>query len=178
VRLRLVAGAASCALAAVSPALGWVPEGEPWPASTIAVWNSTGYRLAVQDAMRSWNAVGANIRFVGAPSRSAAQVVVGYGPRGDEGEATVGYPGEGEPSAISLSRGLGRIAAAGLAAHELGHVLGLGHQPRSCSVMAPVLGVGSGSRCRIGACTTVWRCLVQRDDAAGALGLYGRRATG
>jgi hypothetical protein len=57
-------------------------------------------------------------------------------------------------------------------------VLGLGHQPRGCSVMAPVLDVGSGSHCRIGACATIWRCLVQRDDAAGVLALYGRRTAG
>jgi hypothetical protein len=79
---------------------------------------------------------------------------------------------------LPLSRGLGRIAAATIAAHELGHVLGLGHEPSGCSVMAPVVNVGIGSRCGIGAGKILWCCLLHRHDIAGAATLYGRRPAG
>ena len=70
------------------------------------------------------------------------------------------------------------LSASALAAHELGHVLGLGHEARGCVVMAPVVAAGLASRCGLGACKVLWRCLVQRDDGGGAIALYGRRAVG
>jgi hypothetical protein len=56
-------------------------------------------------------------------------------------------------------------------------VLGLGHETRGCTVMAPVVNAGSASRCRLAACKVLWHCLVQRDDRSGAIALYGRRGT-
>jgi hypothetical protein len=44
--------------------------------------------------------------------------------------------------------------------------------------MAAVVEVGAASRCELAACTAVWRCLVQPDDAAGLVVLYGRRSGG
>ena len=163
-----------CCLAIVPAAHGFVIEGDRWPGPTISVWNGTGYKAPVLDAMRSWNAAGAKIRFVPAQSSATADVVVRIGVTSEQGLAAVGYePG----STVTLSRGLGRVVATALAAHELGHVLGLGHQTRGCAVMAPVVNAGSLSRCGLGACRMLWRCLVQRDDRNGASALYGRRAT-
>jgi hypothetical protein len=44
--------------------------------------------------------------------------------------------------------------------------------------MAPVVDTGPGSRCGIGACRVLWRCLVEPDDAVGAIALYGRSPAG
>jgi hypothetical protein len=162
----------ACSLSVASVAHAYVIAGDRWPGPTISVRNTTAYRTPVSDAMRSWNAAGARIRFVAAPNGGRADVTVVLGD-GDQGLADVGYVPAG--ATMTLGKGLGRIPATALAAHELGHVLGLGHESRGCSVMAPVIDVGSGSRCKIGACKVIWRCIVQADDAVGARKLYGHR---
>jgi hypothetical protein len=171
--MRLVLLALLCSVVVAPAAHGYVVEGGRWPGPTISVWNDTGYRAPVRDAMRSWNAAGAKIRFKPAKSRASADVIVRVGVVSEQGLAVVGYD---SGSMVTLSRGLGRMVATALAAHELGHVLGLGHETRGCTVMAPVVNAGAASRCGIGACKALWRCLVQRDDGNGAIALYGRRA--
>jgi hypothetical protein len=165
-----------CALTVVPLAHAYEVEGARWPGPTISVWNTTSYKSPVREAEKAWSASGAAIRFVPAADRASADVVVSYGPPHAQGAASVGYaPGE---SSVSLPKGMTPMIATTLAAHELGHVLGLGHEVRGCTVMAPVVMAGPASRCGIANCKPLWRCIVQKDDAAGAAALYGRRASG
>jgi hypothetical protein len=171
--MRLLLAAVFCALAVVPAAEGWTDAGKRWPGPTITVWNGTGYRAAVSDAMRAWGAAGANIRFEAAPDRRTADVVVRYGAIDSEGRADVGYARSG--GRVWLVRGLDRMAATVIAAHELGHVLGFGHDSLQCSLMAPVVNGGASAGCGIGACKVIWRCLVQPGDALGLRARYGRQ---
>jgi len=165
---------AVCALVIVPAAGGFTIAGERWPGPTVSVWNETGYRTPVADAMKAWNAAGASIKLVPAAGPETADLVIGFGRSDDLGISTVGY--SGSTGSTLLPRGLGRISATALAVHEIGHVLGLGHEKRGCTVMAPVVRAGLGSRCGLGACKVTWRCLVQADDARGLRKLYRPRA--
>ncbi len=174
--LRLLLAVVLGALVLVPAAEGWTGSGQRWPGPSITVWNATGYRGAVDDAMWAWSSAGADIRFEKAASRRHADVVVRYGTIGSEGEADVGYRTGG--AHVWIVRGLDRVAATVIAAHELGHVLGFGHDSSRCSLMAPVVNGGASAGCGIGACAVIRRCLVQPGDARGLRVRYGRRSPG
>jgi hypothetical protein len=63
-----------------------------------------------------------------------------------------------------------------IAAHELGHVLGLDHQEGRCATMNAGVSRHGGQGCRFGPLWK-WRCrIVEPDDIKGAVAIYGGRA--
>ena len=86
--------------------------------------------------------------------------------------ATIGLPRIDETSQLCNS-----YSSVHAVAHELGHVLGLGHEERGCA-LDERRGTWSGAQhCRQEAVWT-WRCgLLEPDDINGVVGLYGGRTS-
>ncbi len=168
----ILAAAVVAALVLASASGAWVVAGKRWPGPTVSVWNETQYLVPVKQAMQAWNSAGAAIQLVPASSSDTADVLLSYAALLEQGRAEVGYTRR--ESHVWLAHGLTRRDATAIAAHELGHVLGLGHETAACAVMNPVIVSGAGATCKLGACPVVWRCLIQPDDARGLQLLYGR----
>lgn len=168
------------AVLVVAPsAASFSSAGTPWPVTRITVWNDTAYRIPLHQAMESWNAVGTRVTLVPAVRRSAARIVVQLLPARSAAErvgvGTIGWT-PGTQGRVAVQAGLGLRAAAAALAHELGHVLGLGHEERACSVMSSSLELTPArAGCPIARCSTLSQCLVQPDDAEGLRDLYERR---
>lgn len=128
------------------PARGDGPQ--PWERGRVAFLDRSGMARTVNAAAARWNASGAAVRFVQAAREEDADVVVevddaalvrtcgrdclGY-------STSIGRPAD-RPARILLSGELAgdpRSLSVWVAAHELGHVLGLRHTGgRGCSVMS------------------------------------------
>lgn len=177
-RLALLVGTVAALLGA-GVAGGAETAATPWPVTRILVWNETQYRQAGLEAIAAWNAVGTRVTLAPARTRGAARVVISYlggtTERSKLGEGTLGW----SPSArgdVRVAPGLGHRLAAAVIAHELGHVLGLGHRAAGCSVMRAVVEVDlPRDPCGVARCTPVSACLVQPVDAAALVDLYEHR---
>jgi hypothetical protein len=119
-----------------------------WEDGRVKVFDASGMTHTVDTAAARWNASGAHVRVVRVLAREDADVVIdsddaklrricgrdclGY-------SSAIGRPAEG-PTLVLLAEELGgepRPLSVWVAAHEMGHVLGLRHRGgRTCSLMS------------------------------------------
>jgi hypothetical protein len=174
------------ALLALAPAAhAYRIAGRPWPGPTITYHNTVpAYDHAVRRAARAWNRASVGILFRAASRDDAQVVLVGTQALGVCGGAVrgAGWFGQSGPGGrygpqrgVFLApecpvEGVRRLTVA----HELGHVLGLGHETRRCALMNPVHTRGGGTKCSQSpaAVRRRYRRLLEPDDVRGARRLY------
>jgi hypothetical protein len=149
-------------------------EGGRWPTGTITYYNEVpAYNWAVDTAAFAWNTSGARVRFV-KTSRRNAKVLLGIRWFKLAGDADVQrVDGRFMSAKVGIRSGQDRFTMALVIAHELGHVLGLDHEDRTCATMNSYLVDGHPQGCP-GAPSGQWICrLLRADDVRGAVRLYG-----
>jgi hypothetical protein len=180
-RLLLFGALALSALAACATiANAYVIAGTKWPGGYVPYHvDAPGLRSAVDAAAARWNRSGAKLRLVDVPAAKALVRVRKLAPAkclGVVGQASVGYE-KGQIGTIFLQPRCGSLELIPIAAHELGHVLGFGHDTVHCSVMTPV--EGNRPKACGGVAPLPWEydCKVlEPTDVAGAVKLYGGKA--
>jgi hypothetical protein len=180
--LALLGASALCLGVLAKGAGGYVIKGSTWPGGVVRYYNAApDQRSAVQRAVDAWNSSGAKVRFVAVPA-AQAQLRIEHFPKVPctiNAEATVGYAPRARVWVFQRDQSspyCNSYMAVQTIAHELGHVLGLGHETRGCSRMNPVSTVQGPTQCPVEAYWR-WRCqLLTPDDVAGAVALYGGRA--
>jgi hypothetical protein len=169
-------------LAVLAPQAGaYRAVGPKWPGGVITYFDDAPDQAwALDQAVSAWNRSGALVRFVPA-TRDQAAVVVEHSDDPTiaacrKAEASVGHVRHARVFIFrrdDSSLFCNRWNAAFFLAHELGHVLGLAHETHTCATMNPVGNMEGGSQCA-DRNAWEWFCrLLEPDDVAGAVALYG-----
>lgn len=119
---------------------------QPWPHGRVTYFDASGSGAAIDAAAARWNRSGARVRHVPARERERADVVfladgdelrARCGPRCLGLSSAIGRPGDGRVTVLLNPVIAGQPTPIGVwvAMHELGHVLGLRHRDRACSLM-------------------------------------------
>ena len=158
----------------LAPAAGRVIRAGP-AASSRTTSSTPSLRWPVQMAAAEWNRSGARVRLVERPAGKAplsVRAMRGGGCIGAVGFAPLGALPPGWHDTIWLQARCGRFHLIEIAVHEFGHVLGLGHDTRHCSVMSPVRAAAARTCCTRGS-TAATRS--SASTCRRAVALYGGR---
>jgi hypothetical protein len=120
------------------------PGAAPGAAIQLSVFNEAAtYAWSLTQALAAWNASGARIHFdsVDTPSADVTVTIANPSPCGSDPDVAarteLGYSG---PRTIWIVQRLDKYAEAEVLVHELGHIIGLGHDTSgACATMTPSL---------------------------------------
>lgn len=147
----------------------------PWPMGTITYYDASAYPASVSQAVRSWNSKRTGYRFRRVRDQEAANVLfltTDARARTCTGSTIHGF--NFSQGFVILNGACDRHIMTLGAAHELGHVITLGHENETCAVMNSRLlanrvnsRLARPQRCRRG--PQYWRSPVRSDDRRGAI---------